>query len=156
MTPYYVLQVAQRQATRMGLTNSHVHDIQWHEGYADGSEAPKGICSGNWNDDDTYDQVKRERVKTSDLPSRLADIFERMGVEIEWSDMVSTCDDCNLLIRTQPDSHWWEPDFIVGDGFIVCTECAKNDATLYCNECQTFIQPDENHSESCDGEESDQ
>lgn len=156
MTPHYALKVAIAQAERMGLTNSHVHDIQWYAGFADGSPAPKGAYVGNWNDDDTYDRVKRERVKTSNLPSRLCKIFERMGVEIEWCDMVSSCDDCNLLVQTEPTSYFWEPDFIVGDGFLKCHKCAKNDSDLYCSTCEEFIKEGEEHSEElCEGEEED-
>jgi hypothetical protein len=156
MTPFYALKVAIAQAERMGLNNSHVHYMQWAEGYADGTEAPKGIAYGDWNDDDTYSKEKGMRVKTSNLPSRLCRIFERMGVEIEWDDMVSTCDDCGLLIRTEPDCYSWAPDFIVGDGFLKCMKCAKNDSDLYCDTCEEFIKEGEEHSEEvCGCEEED-
>jgi len=108
---------------------SFANEIQWYSEYADGSDAPKGIVAANWNDDDRYDAKRKERVDLSPrIRSRLCAIFEKLGVEIEWSDMVSSCGGCGKCIRTEPDSYGWQPDFVTTDGDILCAECAKDDA----------------------------
>jgi hypothetical protein len=85
------------------------------------------IATGNWNNDDTYDQEKRERVVTSTLPSRVAEVLEKLGVEIEWSDEWSSCSDCGKLVRTSADSYCWQPSYVCGDGELLCHECVEQD-----------------------------
>lgn len=103
-------------------------EVRWFEGYADGSEAPHGVVSANWNDLDTYDRETQKRVHVSDVPSRMCALFERMGVAIEWSDQVTACNTCYRCIQTEPDSYSWTPQYILGDGEITCAECAKDEA----------------------------
>lgn len=104
-------------------------EIQWYEGYADGRDAPKGIVAANWNDAVYYDPETGKRIAYPEkIASRLCTIFEKLGVEIEWSDMVTGCSDCGKCIQTEPDRYSWQPDFIVGDGEIFCGECAEGDA----------------------------
>jgi hypothetical protein len=132
MTPWKAVEVAQGMARKLGIPCSHVEDIQWAEGYADGREAPKGIAYGNWNDDDSYDRVKRERVKSpGKIMSRLCNILERMGVQIEWSDTVSTCDSCGLLIETHPNSYGWRPRYVETDDGLTCAKCLEGDEENY-------------------------
>lgn len=100
------------------LLRSWANEVQWHDAYADNRDAPKGIVSGNWN---TLD--KRAGVY-ADWPERICSILEKMGVEIEWSDGISTCDQCYKVIQTEPDCYSWTPEFIVGDGWIECSKCA--------------------------------
>lgn len=67
-------------------------------------------ASGNWN---------------GELGGRLAKALERIGVELEWYDEVDTCNDCQKLIRVQPDSYMWQPGYLTmdeGSGY-VCFEC---------------------------------
>jgi len=123
MTPGFVIEVAERMAKKLGLCNSHASDIQWYREYADGREAPKaGIFVANWNNDQTR-QGNRYVDVPGNIMRRLGDILERMGGELEWSDQVSSCDDCGRLIQTEPDCYSWQPEFEVGDGSIVCTDC---------------------------------
>ena len=105
---------------------SWANGVQWFEKYADKRDAPKGIVAANWNDLDTYNSETRTRETTSTIPSRMCRLFERYGVEIEWSDQVSTCDDCGGCIQTEPDCYSWTPEFTVGDGSIVCAECCDS------------------------------
>lgn len=52
------------------------------------------------------------------------DIVESaLGCEWGFSDEYTTCDDCGNIIRTSPNSYHWQPDFYVGDSFIVCNKC---------------------------------
>lgn len=55
---------------------------------------------------------------------RIGVLLEKIGYDIEWSDEWAVCDDCYKGIRTSPDSYGWEPSFIMGDGYLVCHECA--------------------------------
>jgi hypothetical protein len=107
-----------------------VENIGWANEWADGREAPKGIAYANWNDIGGYrDNRFSERART--LMKRLERLFEQLGVEIEWSDQVSTCDDCGNLIQTEPDSWGWQPEFVVGDGSITCAKCLESDGAEY-------------------------
>lgn len=53
-----------------------------------------------------------------------------LGCEWGFSDEYTTCDDCGNIIRTSPNSYHWQPDFYIGDGFIVCNRCF-NDNEYY-------------------------
>jgi len=87
-----------------------IEDIQWAPGYANGyNEAPKrGILFGNWNE----------------FSHRAVALLEKAGYVLEWEDEWSTCSDCGRAIRTQPDSYSWMPDYLLGDGEILCNDCA--------------------------------
>ena len=75
-----------------------VDSIEWYNGYADGTEAPNGIAVANWNNPDRYDAGTKTRVKTGDIPERVAKLLEHIGVECDWSDTTSRCEDCGLAI----------------------------------------------------------
>jgi hypothetical protein len=108
---------------------SFANSVQWYSEYADGREAPHGIVAANWNDADYYDAESKTRVTYPErIESRLCAIFEKLGVEIEWSDQVSSCGDCDKCIQTEPDCYGWQPAFIVTDGDIFCSACAENEA----------------------------
>lgn len=134
-----VLEIATRMAEALKKernsweARSRIEEIQLHDGYADGSDAGKAgiIATGNWNTVDTWDEASKSRVLISDLPKRVGDIFEKMGIEIEWSDTTSTCDQCYKLIRTEPDCWSWKPNFVVGDGSITCGACIEEDPDDY-------------------------
>lgn len=40
-----------------------------------------------------------------------------------FADEYTTCSDCGRIIRTSPDCWGWSPDFWLGDGEIICSEC---------------------------------
>jgi len=69
------------------------------------------------------------QYETDTTPARAAALFERMGVDQEWSDGFSRCD-CGALICTEV-SHG-EPDYWVGDGEILCCECVASEALPCC------------------------
>jgi hypothetical protein len=141
MTPKLVFDLLQAWESAIGPDNwktasdvarrkaSFANSITWYPDYADGREAPKGIVAANWNDADYYDQATKTRVTYPErIESRLCAVFEKLGVEIEWSDQVSSCGDCGKCIQTSPDSYGWRPAFVVTDGDIFCSECAEDDA----------------------------
>jgi hypothetical protein len=108
-----------------------VENIGWAEEWADGSEAPKGIAYANWNDPTVRTPVGRGEVK---FMSRLCTILGKLGVEIEWSDQVTTCDGCGNLVRTVPTHYGWQPSFVAGDGEITCAKCLEGDSAEYLEE----------------------
>lgn len=113
-------------------------EVQWYEDYAEGSsgsEHTRGVVSANWNDLDVYDPATKKRVKVSDIPSRMCDLFERLGFLIEWSDQVTSCGGCGKCILTEPDCMSWGPGFMVGDGAIECAECCESNAEAWLDQC---------------------
>lgn len=58
------------------------------------------------------------------------DVENETGIIMVFSDEYTTCCDCGNIIRTEPDSYHWQPNFYIGDGFIVCNKCF-NDSEDY-------------------------
>ena len=44
-----------------------------------------------------------------------------------FSDEYSVCEHCNKAFRTSPDSYSWVANYWVGDGFILCEDCVRED-----------------------------
>jgi hypothetical protein len=106
---------------------SMLSDLQLHyNGYAEpGYSDPESgiIATGNWNDITNY--VDGVRFTISDIPSRIAKLFEKLGIPIEWSDEWCECTNCGKLVRTQPDFMSWTPSYTLGDGELICCECKE-------------------------------
>jgi len=86
------------------------------------------IATGNWNDKDRYVNGKRRVVDNT--PSRVGDLLQKLGVEIEWDDEWTTCDECGKLVRTTGNSYCWQKsyvDFGCGD---ICDVCLLHDDLL--------------------------
>lgn len=101
----------------------------YFNGYAEPgySEGESGIIAlGNWNDDTKWDKVMGRQV-VCDYPSRVLRLFERMGIECEWSDEWCSCSNCGKLVRTSADSYGWTPSYTLGDGELNCHECLEED-----------------------------
>jgi hypothetical protein len=126
-----VQEKADREAKAGGnwTVASYLQGIELHyNGYAEpGYTDPECglIATGNWNEVTSW--FNGERTVVSNLPKRLGDLFERMGIEIEWSDEWASCSDCGKLVRTQPDSYCWKPSFTLGDGELLCRECTPDE-----------------------------
>jgi hypothetical protein len=97
-----------------------------------GYDSPKsGILFANWNRSARYDETTREWITTDDTMPRLAEIAEKAGYAIEWSDEWSTCDQCHRAVRTQADCYSWQPSYIIMAGCeIICKECLREDSDL--------------------------
>jgi len=56
--------------------------------------------------------------------------------DVEWgfSDEWSRCDECGKVIRTQPDSYSFVPDYWVTDGEILCGDCVRG------NHAEEYVQ----------------
>ena len=104
---------------------SMLQDMQLHyNGYGEpGYNDPESgiVATGNWNDITNY--VDGVRFTLSDIPSRIGNLFEKLGIPIEWSDEWTSCSHCGKLVRTEPDSMSWRPAYTMGEGEIWCKEC---------------------------------
>jgi hypothetical protein len=109
---------------RSMLQNMQLH----YNGYAEpGYTDPESgiIATGNWNDITKY--VDNMRFTLSDIPSRIGNLFEKLGIPIEWSDEWVDCSHCGKLVRTEPDSMSWHPSYTMGEGELWCHECDEPD-----------------------------
>jgi len=96
------------------------------------------IVLGNWNDKTKYVQgivggrpTRHAPITTSNIPTRLGNALERIGVELEWSDEWTTCGECYRALRTQGDSYGWTMfGAFTGDGY-TCQDCMKADPNAY-------------------------
>ena len=130
-----ILEIAQRMAdehlkrTGSWALSTRIEEIRLHTNYAErGYDQPKSglIAVGNWNKVDRYNDITRTLELVSNLPKRIANLFERLGIECEWSDEWTSCDDCSALLRTQPDCHYWKPSYNqagIEKGECVCLHC---------------------------------
>ena len=101
-----------------------LEDIQLHNGYAEpGYSDPECgiVATGNWNEITKW--VNNERHVISDVPARIGRLFEKLGIEIEWSDEWANCTNCGKVVRTEPDSYSWKPAYTLGEGELWCHEC---------------------------------
>lgn len=105
---------------------NRVESIQlYFSGYAEpGYTDPESgiIAAGDWNKVSRWDAENNSYITVDDTMPRLAEIFESMGVEIEWCDQWISCDECSKIARTDPDGYEWSPSFVYIDGH-VCLEC---------------------------------
>jgi hypothetical protein len=111
------------------IIENHIEQILLHtHGYAEkGYSSRTGIvATGNWNIVDRWDDKKKEHILISNLPERISRLFESLGIECEWSDGWTVCDECARLVRTQSDSHWWKPYYVYQVGNTYCLDCAAN------------------------------
>lgn len=108
--------------TDAGRTQIQDMDLRVH-GYAESGYPEDAIVvTGNWNDITRWDDDGGLAV-LDNTPSRVARALEGVGVEIEWSDMWDTCEDCSKLIRTTGDSCFWQPSYAMQGGYKICIDC---------------------------------
>ena len=135
-----VMNLAREQAAKEDKANgthtvsNHIEEFSLHfHGYGEpGYDVGKSgiICTGNFNTITQCDNIAKENRMVSNLPERLSHILEKLGVELAWCDEWRACDDCGVLLRIQPNSHWWTPSYHDdgGEGAeFVCLKC-DNDA----------------------------
>jgi len=126
--------IARSTDSQSRLEEIELHDRYVEPGYQD---PPSGlIATGNWNQADR--RVQDAEGKWSyeksdcDLVGRVATILEeRYGVELEWSDEWSACQQCGGLVRTQASGWGWQRSYAILDGEFLCCDCLKKDAATY-------------------------
>lgn len=112
-----------------------IDNTTYATGYAElGYPEEQLVAFANWN-----------TQGDDDAPELWLKLLESFGFECQWSDEWTTCGDCGLAIRTQPDSMWWEPSYrLVSDCEIVCLKC-YNDNHVVVEEEEEEVE--ENDSE---------
>jgi len=132
-----VIEIAKRMAieTRdsLGYTvENHLEEISIYNYSEPGYDKDQLVALGNWNEITKYNKATNTREVISNLPCRIADIFEKMNIECEWSDEWTSCCDCGRIVRTQADSYSWTPSFhIHNDCELICHKCTKEDSEEY-------------------------
>lgn len=116
----------------------HLEEVTLHsEGYAEpGYTDPECgvIALGNWNRVTKYVDGKFETIDNT--PARLGELFEKMGIELEWADEWVECDECSKLIRSSPNSYGWQFNGWIGECHIMCADCVLKDPEDYLNELE--------------------
>src|SRR5438045_3021442 len=135
MTPQQIIQAGINAATTSQGRN-RIEDIQiCTHGYAEPgySDPASGVIAlGNWNTISMWGE-KTSRFETlDDTPARVANLLDKIGVELEWSDEWAVCDDCGKIVRTKPDSYGWKGSFWQDDdGSTHCHECVTESPAAY-------------------------
>lgn len=91
-------------------------------------EGPVWIL-GNWNPK-RFRQHEGEPAITEweMIPTRLAEIFERIGVFTGWLDEWARCDDCLRIFRIEPNSYSWKKfGLVTEEGSVLCGDCVTYD-----------------------------
>ena len=132
-----IMDIARRMAKNSEIqTDNFIEDINFcTEGYSEPGYSSKSgmIMIGNWNNITNYDRDAKKSILISNLPDRLSNIFEKMGIDCVYYDEWTTCNDCGKAIRTNPDSYLWTASYHNFDGEISCIECILKDPLSYLN-----------------------
>jgi hypothetical protein len=138
-----ILEIAAAMAAKVSVyAENRIEEIQLHyNGYAEpGYSAGEHdlVATGNWNKITQYDAQSQTSVLVSNLPKRIADLFEKMGIECEWSDEWTECNHCGKIVRNQGDSYHWTPSFFWSEqsGDVSCIECLLKDPEDFLSELE--------------------
>lgn len=121
---YRLIQAAENSA-KTSAGKNHVNDVRLYTDYAD-QVADRPIAVANWNNLSKWNPDKRVWTTTDNIMVRLGDALERAGFDLQWQDEHCGCNNCNKLVRTEPDSFFWKPSYKVVDGDIFCSTCLKD------------------------------
>lgn len=106
----------------MRRAQSELDNLRFASGYAEPgyTDPARGVLLANWNP----------------FPKRTADVLERAGYAIEWSDEWAECDDCQKTVRTSPDSYEWRQSWYwSSECTITCADCVRTDLDAYETHC---------------------
>jgi hypothetical protein len=148
-----ILDIAKNMAQGLGCSvENRIEEIRLHyDGYAEpGYSSESGlVATGNWNNVDVDNHLTHTHKVVSNLPNRIFSMFEKMGIECEWSDEWTACSSCGMLVRTSPDSYEWTRSyyFYESSGDIACIECLLEDTDSYLAELED--NPDTANTMSC-------
>lgn len=125
-----LVDAATHMAANLGVTEelgylllNRMDEFQVHTFLEDRDFDKPVVVVGNWNDVDKWDRELEKRVELSDLPKRLGDALERIGVELAWGDCTTTCDDCYKLLNTEPTHYGWQPHYAQVNDDTICQSC---------------------------------
>ena len=76
------------------------------------------VALGDWN---SFQQKEKEILLLKEFQA----MFEMLGIDCQWSDMWTTCDECGKLYLVHPDDMSWKPSIIadLDKGERVCVRC---------------------------------
>ena len=118
-----ILEAAANSTTDTGQLNQ-IEEVQFFAGYAEhGYTDPESglIATGNWN----------RNYRTGDnTMKRVVELFDKLGIECEWSDEWDSCSDCGKLFRTSADSYGWQRAYYDFGGERICCECVRPEEVL--------------------------
>lgn len=124
---FRAVEAAKNSATT--AAKNQLEEVQIHtNGYAEPGYSGEIVATGNWNSVTRY--LNKASHIVDDTPSRLGEVLEKLGVEIEWSDEWANCS-CGKLVRTQANSYSWTQSFYCFDGEIECIDCVTEDPEGY-------------------------
>lgn len=137
-----ILEIARKMAEKYSdwQVRSAIEGITlYFDGYAEPGYTDPGcgiIATGDWNDIPKWIHPTNNcdvgyRSIVSDLPSRVGNLFEKLGIECEWEDEWHPCSLCGKLIRKNADSYSWQPSYSYSDGEINCAICMEDNAEEY-------------------------
>ena len=110
---------------------NHFNENQlWNDIYLqDGSDeyGEYHLIFESWDDVGKFTKEVKSFLKLDDDTSDY-DLEKLLETNFVFSDEYTICDDCNAVIRTSPDSYHWQPNFYIGDGFIVCEKCFNSES----------------------------
>ena len=119
--------------------------ISVYHGYALRRDGRKDatVLASNWNDVSLpYPAPVYRLSEPSKAMSRICAALERIdGIELEWSDEGSSCDDCGRWVRTEPDNYFWEPRHVVSGGELFCHRCACSRVPGYLSKFRKSVTP---------------
>lgn len=125
-----LVDAATHMAANLGVTEelgylllNRMDDFQVYTFLEDRDFDKPVVVVGNWNNVDKWDKELDKRVELSDLPKRLGDALERIGVELAWGDCTTTCDDCCKLLNTEPTHYGWQPHYAQVNDDTICQSC---------------------------------
>jgi hypothetical protein len=125
-----LIDAATRMAVTIGVTEelgyqllNRMDEFQVHTLLEERDFDQPVVVVGNWNSVDRWDNELRKSVELSDLPKRLGDALEKIGVELAWGDCTITCDDCYKLLNTEPTHYGWQPHYAIVSDECVCQSC---------------------------------
>jgi len=122
MTPSFVFDLLREYAENKG------YQIDFASEYAEpGYSNPESgiIAFGDWNSRGRWDREQSKYISTDFTMPRIAKIFQKLGIEIEWEDEWTRCCECDKAVRTQPDSYGWTRSYWEDDYGPTCNECVQ-------------------------------
>lgn len=100
----------------------------WDDIYVDLGEDNRGehfTVFGDWSSQSKFiDNVK----EILELDPDMADyqVEKELETNFVFDDEYDFCSDCHAVIRMSPSHYGWQPDFMIGDGYIACNKCFNN------------------------------
>jgi hypothetical protein len=125
---------AAKNTTSNSCAESRLDEITFSNAYAEpGYADPESgvIAFGNWNDISQWNPATRESETIDATLPRVAKLFKRLGIELEWSDEWTDCYQCGKAVRTSPDSYCWQASYCNFEGELTCHECIEQDPAAY-------------------------